>query len=72
MPLTKKVSFTAMLQSASTVQIPKLLRWRFKMETAQALNVGANFFGLHRGWQLFYAKLAGQSFRQFESIVVVG
>jgi hypothetical protein len=32
MPLTEKVSFTAMLQSFNKVQIPKLIRWRFKME----------------------------------------
>jgi hypothetical protein len=57
MPLTEKVSFTATLQRANTVQIPKLIRWRFKMESGQALKVGVNFFGMHRGWQFFYAKM---------------
>jgi hypothetical protein len=32
MPLTEKVTFTATLQSANKVQIPKVIRWRFKME----------------------------------------
>ena len=57
MPLTEKVAFTATLQSKNTVQIPKLIRWRFKMETDQALKIGLNFLGLHKGWQFFYAKM---------------
>lgn len=27
------------------------------MESGQALKVGVNFLGLHRGWQFFYAKM---------------
>ena len=27
------------------------------MESGQALKVGVNFFGMHRGWQFFYAKM---------------
>jgi hypothetical protein len=57
MPLTEKVTFTATLQSANTMQIPKLIRWRFKMESDQALKVGINFLGMHKGWQFFYAKM---------------
>lgn len=57
MPLTEKVTFTAKLQSANTVQIPKVVRWRFKMESDQALKVGINFLGLHKGWQFFYVKM---------------
>ncbi len=57
MPLTEKVTFTVNLQSKNTVQIPKLVRWRFKMESDQALKAGINFLGLHKGWQFFYAKM---------------
>lgn len=57
MPLTEKVTFTTKLQSAKTVQIPKLVRWRFKMEGDQPLKVGVNFLDLHKGWQFFYAKM---------------
>jgi hypothetical protein len=39
------------------VQVPKLIRWRFKIESDQALKVGVNFLGLHKGWQFFYAKM---------------
>jgi len=57
MPLTEKVSFTTMLQSKNTVQVPKAVRWRFKMEDDQLLKVGVNFLGLHKGWQFFYGKM---------------
>ncbi|MGA2682791.1 MAG: hypothetical protein ABSF44_13440 [Candidatus Bathyarchaeia archaeon] len=57
MPLTEKVSFTATLQGASAVQIPKLIRSRFKLECDQPLRVGVNFLDLHKGWQFFYAKI---------------
>ena len=57
MPLTEKVTFTTRLQKANKVQIPKLIRWRFKMENNQALKVGVNFLELHKGWQFFFAKM---------------
>lgn len=57
MPLTEKVTFTTTLQRSNKVQVPKLVRWRFKMESSQALKVGVNFVGMHKGWQFFYAKM---------------
>jgi hypothetical protein len=57
MPLTEKVSFTTTLQSVNKVQIPKLIRWRFKIDSDQALKVGVNFLGMHMGWQFFYTKM---------------
>jgi hypothetical protein len=56
-PLTEKVTFTTPFQSGNKVQIPKLIRWRFKMENNQALKVGVNFSELHTGWKFFYAKM---------------
>ena len=57
MPLTEKVTFTAPLQNGNTIQIPKLVRWRFKMEVGQAIKVGVNFLELRKGWQFFYTKM---------------
>ena len=57
MPLTERVSFTTMLQSFNKVQVPKLIRWRFKMDAGQPLKVGVSFLGAHKGWQFFYAKM---------------
>ena len=57
MPLTEKVMFTTPFQKAGQVQVPKLIRWRFKLESNQALKVGVNFLELHKGWQFFYGKM---------------
>jgi len=57
MPLTEKVTYTTTLQAFNKVQIPKLIRWRFKMESGQALKIGLNFLGIYKGWQFFYTKM---------------
>ena len=57
MPLTKKVTFQGTLENCNKVQVPKLIRWQFKMENEQVLKVGINALDLGRGWQFFYAKM---------------
>jgi len=42
MPLSEKVKFVARLQKGNRVQIPKHIRWRFKLEIWQALKITAN------------------------------
>jgi hypothetical protein len=37
MPLTEKVAFKARLQSGNRVQIPKYVRWAYKLEPKQIL-----------------------------------
>ena len=57
MPLTEKVSFTAVLQKGNRVQVPKVVRWRFKMDTEQVLKVAVGpveFAGVGR---VFYARM---------------
>ena len=39
MPLTEKVSFQAMLQRGNRLQVPRVVRWRFKLESDQVLKV---------------------------------
>jgi|WetSurMetagenome_2_1015567.scaffolds.fasta_scaffold26312_2 hypothetical protein len=39
MPLTGKVDFVARVQNFNRVQIPKLVRWRHKIEPSQILKV---------------------------------
>jgi len=39
MPLTEKVSFQAMLQRGNRLQVPRIVRWRFKLESDQVLKV---------------------------------
>jgi hypothetical protein len=38
-PLTEAVSFKTLLQKGNRVQVPKLVRWQFKLETTQVLKV---------------------------------
>ncbi len=44
------------------VQVPKLIRWEFKLEPTQVLRVGVNAANLGRGWQFFYSKMTKGGF----------
>ncbi|MCJ7762325.1 hypothetical protein MUP38_02580 [Candidatus Bathyarchaeota archaeon] len=57
MPLTQKVSFKTMLQKGNRVQVPKLVRWQFKMDSAQVLKVSVTAVNVSISWQTFYAKM---------------
>jgi hypothetical protein len=39
LPLVGAVNFKALLQKGNRVQVPKLVRWEFKLEPAQVLRV---------------------------------
>jgi hypothetical protein len=56
-PLTEKVSFRTRLQRGNRVQVPKLVRWRFKMEPDQVLKIGVNAVNVFSGWQFFYGRM---------------
>jgi hypothetical protein len=60
MPLTQKVTFKTVLQRGNRVQVPKLVRWQFKMETDQVLKigVGTHVLGIWREWESFYGKIS--------------
>ena len=55
MPLTGNVTFKRPLEGCNKVQVPKIIRWQFKLEPNQVLHVG--ICGLGRGWEYFYAKM---------------
>jgi DNA-binding transcriptional regulator/RsmH inhibitor MraZ len=57
MPLTQKVSFKTMLQRGNRVQVPKVVRWQFKMESEQVLKVTVNALNVWSGWETFYARM---------------
>ena len=59
MPLTRKVTFRRMLQRGCRVQIPKMIRWEFKLEPGQVFKVGFSVPNKFKGWQFFYAKWVG-------------
>jgi hypothetical protein len=58
LPLTEKVEFKTVLQKGNRIQIPRKIRWRFKMEPDQLLKVGVypiNSFSV--SYQSFYASM---------------
>ena len=57
MPLTERVEFKARIQKGNRVQLPKLVRWRFKLETSQTLKVSGTIMNLFSGWETFYARM---------------
>jgi bifunctional DNA-binding transcriptional regulator/antitoxin component of YhaV-PrlF toxin-antitoxin module len=60
MPLTSKVNFQTVLERGSRLQVPKLIRWQFKMEQNQVLKVIVSPKNLWSGHQSFYAKIDRQ------------
>jgi bifunctional DNA-binding transcriptional regulator/antitoxin component of YhaV-PrlF toxin-antitoxin module len=57
LPLVEKVVFRAMLQRGNRVQIPRLMRWRFKLEQVQILKVTVHCLNLWSFHQTFYARM---------------
>ncbi len=54
---TEKVSFSTVLQKDNWVQVPRLVRGRFKMDSTQALKVSVTVVGIWGGWYTFYARM---------------
>jgi hypothetical protein len=57
MPFTQKLSFRRVLQIGNRVQVPKLIRSQFKIESDQVLKVMIDVLDLDKGCQSFYAKM---------------
>jgi hypothetical protein len=57
MPLTEKVSFTAVLQKGNRIQVPRVVRWRFKMDTEQVLKAAVFPVELMTIGRSFYARM---------------
>jgi len=58
LPLTEAVSFKCLLQKGNRIQVPKLVRWQFKMETTQVLKVSINVAGALGNPESFYARMS--------------
>ena len=71
MPLTHKVTFQTVLEKGNRVQVPKLIRWQFKMEQNQILRVGVNAVDTGRGWQFFYTKMAKDGRIHISKLIVL-
>ena len=57
MPLSQRVIFKTRLQKQNRLQVPKLVRWEYKLETSETLNVTVVVLGLWDARESFLAKL---------------
>jgi hypothetical protein len=60
MPLTVRVNFVTVLEKGNRLQVPKLIRWQFKMEQPQVLSVRVSLKRLLGVNNCFYAKMDKQ------------
>ncbi len=61
MPLTERVEFKAILQRENRIQIPKIIRWKFKLESDQVLKVIVAPIHTPTGfvsWEAFYTHIS--------------
>jgi len=57
LPLAQEISFKTVLQKGNRVQVPKLVRWQFKLDTEQVLKVTVNAVNVWGSGQTFYARM---------------
>lgn len=57
MPLTEHVEFKTILQKGDRLQVPKLVRWKYKLESTQTLKVSVLATGVIGGWETFYGRM---------------
>ena len=56
MPLTQSVTFKVQLQNQNRFQVPKIVRWEYKLETSQILKVTLKVLDLGF-YETFMAKM---------------
>jgi bifunctional DNA-binding transcriptional regulator/antitoxin component of YhaV-PrlF toxin-antitoxin module len=56
-PLTEAVSFKTCLQKGNRVQVPKPVRWQFKLEASQVLRVMVCLVDVRMSWETFYGRM---------------
>ena len=57
LPLTRAIEFRAMLQKGNRVQVPKLVRWEFKLERSQVLKVAVGFADSYVQKDFFFGRM---------------
>lgn len=56
--MTEYVEFKAELQKGNRIQIPRLIRWQFKLEPTQVLKVKVQPIGAIMVHEEFFAKMS--------------
>ena len=58
MPLTEPVTFKTRLQIGNRVQVPKYVRWHYKLETSQILEVSIKFHNNFHFAETFLSRIS--------------
>ena len=58
MPLTEPVTFKTQLQIGNRVQVPKYVRWHYKLETNQILEVSIKFHNNFHFAEIFLSRIS--------------
>ncbi len=58
MPLTEQVKFQSRLQRGNRVQVPNMVRWRFKLKSYQILEVTVGLLGVWGASQNFLTRMS--------------
>jgi bifunctional DNA-binding transcriptional regulator/antitoxin component of YhaV-PrlF toxin-antitoxin module len=58
LPLTDRVCFKTRLQRGNRVQVPKYVRWHYKLETTQTLEVTIRFFNIWHPPEIFLSRIS--------------
>ena len=58
MPLTEPVTFKTRLQIGNRVQVPKYVRWHYKLETNQILEVSIRFHNNFHFAEIFLSRIS--------------
>jgi hypothetical protein len=53
----ERVDFRARLQRGNRIQLPKLVRWRYRLESSQVLKVTVSVVGIWAGIESFYGRM---------------
>jgi bifunctional DNA-binding transcriptional regulator/antitoxin component of YhaV-PrlF toxin-antitoxin module len=56
--LTERVCFKTRLQRGNQVQVPKYVRWHYKLESTQILEVTVSTLGVWRPPQIFLSRIS--------------
>jgi len=57
LPLTQSVTFKTMLQKQNRLQVPKLVRWKYRLESSEVLRVTVNIVGVQGDEERFLARM---------------
>jgi bifunctional DNA-binding transcriptional regulator/antitoxin component of YhaV-PrlF toxin-antitoxin module len=58
LPLTRTVEFRAVLQRGNRVQVPKLVRWEFKLEPSQVLRIRVGRVSVYGRSEYFFGRMS--------------